>query len=258
MFCSIIIYLIPMGNEKIKIVNILYKLSTHILSGFGTRINRFLHAIRYLLLRVYFGHVLIYCSSMSYTLLVSFIPLVASMSLFAGKIYELNRTKIQLFLSQKEISALMLKFLPYSSHTLDLYILKILKNASTVGWIGTAVFFFAVIGLYSTIEEIFNVTWHIRKGRSLPKKIGMIFLIFVLLGGAFTLYVKIGNLPILNNSSLLYIIAKTGAFLLVTVAFSILYKLIPKTRVEWRASFYGGLFAVILYEICRNRPARLH
>lgn len=224
-------------------------------SGFKHRIkhslDHLIHAIRYLALRMYFGHLLMYCGSLSYSLLVAFIPLTASASLFASKIYELNRTKIQIFLSQKEINALILKFLPYSTHTLDAYILKILKNAQTIGWIGTVFFFISVIGLYRTVEEIFNVTWHAGRGRPLHKNIGMILLITLLFGATFTLYVKIGSFHLFKHHLLLFFAGKVVAFFLLAFAFGILYKLIPRTPIRLRAALLGGLFAASLYEICR-------
>jgi membrane protein len=79
----------------------------------------------------------------------------------------------------------------------------------------------------------------------------MILSIAALFVSAFTLYVKVGNLPALRQTLAVFLAGKTAAFLMLMLAFAFLYKMIPRTRVAWSASFYGGFFAALLYEICR-------
>jgi membrane protein len=206
---------------------------------------------RYLVMRLYYGHFLLYCGSLAYSLIVAFIPLVASFSLFAGKVYELNRTKIHLILSKKEFNALILNSLPYSSRTIDDYILQLVRNATTIGWIGIAVLLVSAVGLYNTLEEIFNVTWNAGRGRPVHKNLGMILFITALFGITFTLYVKLGGLPLWRHYLGLYFLGKASAFMVLILAFTVLYKLIPQGYVSKRASLYGGVFAAALYELCR-------
>lgn len=214
-------------------------------------IDHIIPAGRYLFLRIYFNHVMLYCSALSYSLFVAFIPLIASLSLFASKIYKLNQTKIDIFLNQKEISALILKFLPYSSHELNIYILKLLKNATTIGWIGTAGLFLSVILLYGTLEEIFNDAWKVKQGRPVYKNIGMVIWITFLFTLLFGLSVKLGKAAILRKFLPLLFLGKMTAFGILILSFSMLYKLIPAIKVRWRAALTGGLFAAVAYQLCR-------
>jgi len=204
----------------------------------------------YLFRRIRYNHVMLYCSSLSYSLLVSFVPLVASLSLFAAKAYELNKTKINIFLSQKEVNALILKFLPYSSHEIDIVILKLLKNAITIGWIGSIGLFVSTFLLYGTLEEIFNDAWKTR-GRPIYRNILMVLFLLLLFVIAFGLYVKLGKFHHIRGHLLLYLLFKVTSLSMLVFSFALLFKLIPTARVYWKSAFAGGAFSALFYEGCR-------
>jgi membrane protein len=194
---------------------------------------------------------LFHCGALSYSLIVAFIPLIASLSLFASKIYELNITRINLFLSDKEVSTLIIKFLPYSTDEINKSIMKLIDNATTVGWIGSAGLAISAFLLFGTIEKVLSIPWGFRQGRPIHKQIGMAFVVVLLLLLTFSLYASVGRLLAIPDIFLLNIFGKITSFAMLVLTFAIAYKLIPATKVRLKAALRGGLFAAILYETFR-------
>lgn len=205
-------------------------------------------SVLYLFRRIWFGHVLLNTSALAYSLLVTFVPLLASFSIFAAKLFALNRNRIDLFLSQKEVNALILKFLPYSSDEVNRILLGLVGKAVAIGWIGVAALLFSVFLLYGTLEETFNLTWKVREGRAVHKNLGMMFAIILLVSVGFGLYVKIGRLPLVQWNVAAWAFVKLASFGMLVLSFALLYKLVPATRVAWKPALSGGLFASLLYQ----------
>ncbi|MBL8029412.1 MAG: YihY/virulence factor BrkB family protein [Fibrobacteres bacterium] len=191
---------------------------------------------------------LFHCGTLSYSLIVAFIPLIASLSLFASKIYELNITKINLFLSDKEVGALVVKFLPYSTNEINGYILKLLDNATTLGWIGTIGLLLSAFLLYGTIEKVLSIPWGNRAGRPLYKQFIVSIAVALVLLITFSMYVSIGRLLAIPDILILNIIGKATSFAMLVLTFTIAYKIIPAARVKMKAAIRGGFFAALLYE----------
>ncbi|MFH0919678.1 MAG: YihY/virulence factor BrkB family protein [Fibrobacterota bacterium] len=210
-----------------------------------------INGLKFTVNRLINHHGLLYCSALSYSLLVAFVPLVASLSLFASKLYDINKTKINFFLNQKEVNGLLIKLLPYSSNDINTILLKLLKNAAAIGWIGSVALLFSVYCLFGSLEEIFNATWRVNQGRSIPKRIGLMVSVLILFCATFSVYVKVGRFAAHNHNLLLFLVFKAAAVFLLVLSFSMLYKLVPKTRVSLRASLVGGFFAAVIYEGCR-------
>jgi membrane protein len=222
---------------------------------------------RLTLSRFYNKHGLMRSSSLAYSLLFAFIPAIASLSLFVTKIYELNKVsfmplfvtkihelylqKLNIFLNKTEINKVIFRFLPYSTQEINTYITVFVNNAMTIGKIGTILLLITVIALVATLENIFNNTWEIKKGRPLYRKIGMFIFIIFLFTTTFSLSIKIGNLKVLQEYFFIKIPGKLISFFLLAISFSVLYKLIPNTKVKNRSALLGGVLAAILYEFSR-------
>jgi membrane protein len=207
--------------------------------------------IRYTAEKTWNNDSLFHCGALSYSLIIAFIPLIASLSLFASKIYELNITKINLFLSDKEVSALIIKFLPYSTNEINNSIMNLIDNATTVGWIGSIGLLISTFLLYGTVEKVLSIPWGFRRGRPIHKQIAVSFTVALLLLLTFSLYASVGRLLSIPNILVLKLFGKFTSFSMLVLTFAIAYKLIPATKVRSRAALRGGLFAALLYEAFR-------
>ncbi len=186
---------------------------------------------------------------MSYSFIIAFIPLIASLSLFASKIYELNISRINFFLNQKDVNELIIRFLPYSTGELNAWILKLVENATTVGRIGSIGLVISAFLLYGTAEKTLSIPWGRRKGRPLHKQLAVSLIVIMLLLISFTLHATAGRLLIMLHLPFHTIFGKLISFAMLITTFTIGYQLIPAAKVKLSASIRGGLFAAILYQI---------
>jgi len=219
--------------------------------NFSIKLKKAFYLVRYTATQTWTNDSLFHCGALSYSLIVAFVPLIASLSLFASKIYELNVTRINLFLSDKEVSALIIKFLPYSTDEINGLIMKLIDNATTVGWIGSAGLLISAFLLFGTMEKVFSIPWGFRRGRPILKQIGVSLIVAILLLFTFSLYASIGRLLAIPNVFLLKIFGKITSFAMLVLSFALAYKIIPTTRVKLKAALRGGFFAAILYETFR-------
>ncbi len=135
---------------------------------------------------------------------------------------------------------------------------ELITNASakTLGFTGFVGLIFVAILLLSTIEGTFNDIWGVTRGRTWFRRIlqywAMITLgpiaMFSVIYLVSTEYFKIGSetletLPLVGKLVVraLPFVPKLLAFVLLSILFALLYKVMPNTEVNWRAALMGGL-----------------
>jgi membrane protein len=122
-------------------------------------------------------------------------------------------------------------------------------NSKTLGFTGFVGLIMVAILLLATIEGTFNDIWGVTRGRTWWRRIGqywaMISLgpiaMFAVVYLVSTQYFKEGQeaaetLPLIGK----YVV-KGLTFLLVSLIFALLYKVMPNTEVNWRAALIGGI-----------------
>jgi len=129
-------------------------------------------------------------------------------------------------------------------------------NSTTLGLTGFIGLIFVAILLFSTIEGTFNDIWGVTRGRTWFRRIlqywAMITLgpiaMFSVIYLASAEYFKIGpetleTLPLVGKWVVwaLPYVPKALAFVLLSILFALLYKMIPNTEVNLRAALMGGL-----------------
>jgi len=134
---------------------------------------------------------------------------------------------------------------------------ELITNASakTLGFTGFVGLIFVAILLLSTIEGTFNDIWGVTRGRTWFRRIlqywAMITLgpiaMFSVIYLVSTEYFKIGpetleTLPLVGKwvVGALPFVPKALAFVLLSILFALLYKVMPNTEVNWRAALMGG------------------
>ncbi|QYM80036.1 YihY family inner membrane protein [Horticoccus luteus] len=137
-------------------------------------------------------------------------------------------------------------------------------NQGSSGKAGTVGFFslvLIVLLLFKTVEDTFNEIWGVRSGRSLFMRVvyywtiltlgAVLFFasITLLSAGAFLNIFNetIGRLPFSEQINVaLQWSLPAFSFLLVVLLLTIFYRVIPHTRVYWRAAFVGALIVASL------------
>ncbi|MDH5388301.1 MAG: YihY/virulence factor BrkB family protein [Gammaproteobacteria bacterium] len=132
-------------------------------------------------------------------------------------------------------------------------------DVGLLGIMGIALLFYTVITLIHKIERAFNYTWHITEYRGFGQRISdylsVIMIGPILVFSAIAITAAITSSTIINKLShtehLGTIITGTGSLLpyaLVIAAFTVVYLLVPNTRVKFRSALTGAFIAGILWE----------
>ena len=149
------------------------------------------------------------------------------------------------------------KVTPLKEETLDIltsFSNNLLNNArnGVLAGVGFVFLGWTFIQMFSLIEASFNAIWHVKKSRTIIRKISdyitfFIFvpLVFVVLNGA--VIFLLSKLDGINF--LYYIIAKIFPLVSLTVFFMSLYLVMPNTSVKAFPAFFASLIASIAFYI---------
>jgi membrane protein len=129
-----------------------------------------------------------------------------------------------------------------------------------LGAIGLSVLFYTVIGVIYKIEEALNYIWKVRKPRSLSRRFTEY--LSILLVGPILMFSAIGLTASLESNTLVQKIAAIGPFGAVYIflgrlvpyiatcaVFTLVYLLLPNTKVKLTSALAGGIFAGVAWEV---------
>ncbi len=200
------------------------------------------------------GQLTLRASSLSYTTLLSLVPLLA-----------VSFSVLQAFGVYNQLEPLLLQFLePLGPKGAEIgeKIVSFVSNmrVGVLGSIGLAMLFYTVISLVNKIEKSFNYTWRVEENRSFGRRFSDY--LSVILIGPVLMFSAVGLSASLMSTSLvqqlltmepfgsaLYFAGKTVPKLLIMLAFTFIYVFIPNTRVKLGAALAGAVFASILWQI---------
>ena len=188
-----------------------------------------------------------------YTTLLSLVPLLAvSFSVLKG------------FGVHNQVEPVLLKALaPLGGKGVEITqtIIGFVENmkAGVLGFVGFGFLIFTVVSLVQKIERAFNYTWRVTEHRPLAQRFSNY--LSVILIGPVLLFVAIGVTASFANAALvrelmqievigglLAFAATFVPYLLVIIAFSVIYILVPNTKVNFSAAAVGAAVAGILWE----------
>ncbi len=132
------------------------------------------------------------------------------------------------------------------------------SRSGTAGLIGIFTLFVIVIGLFTTVENTFNDIWGVRRGRSWFARIvyywslitlgALLFIasLTLLSAGAF-LNVFFEKVPLgVQLKGFFVWMLPSGSVLLLVFLLTLFYRLVPHTRVRWRAALLGAVIVAAL------------
>ena len=192
--------------------------------------------------------------ALSYTTLVSLVPLIAIVFaiLSAFPIFAATRDQI--------LAGLFGRFVPEVGAEMDYwfrYFADAAVKTTTIGVLALAV---TVLLLLATIEDQLNDIWHVRSSRPWVQRILAYWTIVtlgpLLLGTAFSLPSYLDLVAAQHGLDATAVFGSVGAhwlvglvpFALETIAFTLLYELIPNCAVRWREALAGGVVAAALID----------
>jgi len=200
------------------------------------------------------GQLALRASSLSYTTLLSLVPLLA-----------VSFSVLHAFGVYNMLEPLLLKFLePLGPKGAEVgeRIVAFVSNirVGVLGSVGLVMLFYTVISLVNKIEKAFNYTWHVEENRSVGRRfadyLSVILIRPVLMFSAIGLSASLMSNTVVQHlltiepfGTALYITGKVVPKLLVILAFSFIYIFIPNTRVRPIAAVGGALIASILWQL---------
>jgi membrane protein len=134
-------------------------------------------------------------------------------------------------------------------------------KVSVLGAIGFVALFYTVLSVIERVESALNTIWHVRRPRSLARKFSdylsillvgpvLVFAAFGIMASALNYWLVQRLLAATHLTAAAVFLARHGApFLLLAAAFTLLYRLLPYTRVSLRSAAVGGVTAALLWHV---------
>ena len=207
----------------------------------------------YILRHFYLSNGMQVASSLAFTSLLSFVPLLTVMFGLFGEISVLQNfsTLIQNFI--------FANFVPEFGQTIEQYIYIFSMKASQLTISGSVFLVLIAMMLLATIDNSFNRIWKIKKKRNLIKRILIYFSLLIMgplligIGLALTSYLL--SIPVIADVDTTFNV-KTHLlgwlpFLMTSIAFILLYILVPNCYVYKKYAVSAGVICAILFELAK-------
>lgn len=188
-------------------------------------------------------------SALTYYSLLSIVP-VAAMAFGLAKGFGFDKNlQSQLetkFSGHEEVARLVTDFaMSYLNNT----------KGGMIAGVGFAMVLWSVMNVLGNIESSFNDIWKIQRPRSFIRKfsdyisIMLVAILFLVSSGSVIVLftVKLSELPIL--SVLGYFFANLIPYVLVWISFTMLFFIMPNTRVKFLSALFGGIIAGTLFQL---------
>ncbi len=193
-------------------------------------------------------------AALCYTTLLSLVPLTAVIfSIFAAfPMFETIASDIQGFVFEN--------FVPASGEVVQQYLEEFTAKASKLTAIGTVFLILSALLMMNTIEGAMNDIWHIKATRKAVPKFMMYWAVLtlgpLLMGASLAITSYLTSLPLFNETAFISDI-KTRLlgllpFFATTLACTLLYAVVPNTRVPLRPALVGAVVAALLFELAKK------
>jgi membrane protein len=225
------------------------------LSGWRRYLLFVLRVLHLLIKELVGGQLNLRAMSLVYTTLLSIVPLLAvSFSVLKGFGVRNNWIETQLY-------DLLTPLGPGSVELAD-KVISFVENVKVgmLGSIGIVLLIYTVIALLQKIESAFNFVWQIDHLRPLSQRVSNY--LSVTLIGPVLIFSAVGfTATVLDTEtaqqlvsiepfgSLMYYGSKLVPYILVCLAFTLIYIFIPNTHVQFTAALVGGVIAGVLWKI---------
>jgi membrane protein len=133
-------------------------------------------------------------------------------------------------------------------------------KVGVLGSIGLMLLIFTVLSLVKKIENAFNATWNIPVTRNIIQRFSNY--LSVILIGPLLLFTSAGLTASFNSSAIvdkvssmepfgtmIVFLGELSPYLLTAISFTLIYLLIPNTRVKFKSALYGAVWTTLLWKM---------
>ncbi|HVT04345.1 MAG TPA: YihY family inner membrane protein [Thermoanaerobaculia bacterium] len=189
-------------------------------------------------------------ASLAFTTLLSLIPLTVALSRMLRVYFE----KIFPDLSSQTDTFLNV-IMPYQSSQIAYHLNEFAKNASAVSAWGTIAFLVVSFRLFMAVEMTINRIWNAHAVRGYRQKIIAFTMLFfwgpILIGLSFTTSNTMERNPVLRAVTQNSLVLNLVPVIVLFIAFTMLFWLVPATKVRLKSAALGALVTTMLFELVR-------
>lgn len=196
-------------------------------------------------------------AALAFTTILSLIPLLAVVSFIGARTFLTveNPSGAPAIDQQQRLIQLFSQVLPYSEEAILKQLTTFLEHASTIGSFGFVVFLITTLSAFTEIEQSVNQIWNVTGKRTFRSRLLSFTLVLfwgpLLIGAAYSIMFYLRQQPLFERFDYALLITLTPSFFTI-VGLTMLYWLVPATRVKFRCALIGGLFAAMLLELLRQ------
>jgi membrane protein len=189
-------------------------------------------------------------AALAYTTLLSLIPLLVAFT------YILKEYFAKLFPGfQAQIDSLLNSIIPYQSPQITYHLARFAEKAEAASTVGGIVFMFIAFRLFLAVEGAINQIWKVRSGHGYRQKLIAFTMLFfwgpLLMGLSFTttnMLERNRYLQVLFQGDFIFIAVP---ILVLFLGFTMLFWLVPSTRVRFPAAAIGAVVTTVLFTLVR-------
>lgn len=189
-------------------------------------------------------------ASLAYTTLLSLVPLLVALTQVVQQYFR------KLFPGwESQIDNILNIVLPYQSPQITYNLAKFAQNAQAASTLGAIAFMVIAFRLFLAVETTINQIWRVRYGRGYRQKLIAFTMLFfwgpLLMGLSFTTNKSLQRNPYLSTLFKHDIIFVIAPIVVLFIAFTMLFWLVPATRVQFKAAFVGSVVTTALFSLVR-------
>ncbi len=189
-------------------------------------------------------------AALAYTTLLSLVPLLVALTQVVQQYFR------KLFPGwESQIDNILNIVLPYQSPQITYNLAKFAQNAAAASTLGAIVFMVIAFRLFLAVEATINQIWKVRFGRGYRQKLIAFTMLFfwgpLLMGLSFTTNKSLQRNPYLHMLFKHDIVFVIAPIIILFVAFTMLFWLVPATRVEFKAAVVGAVVTTVLFSLVR-------
>ena len=125
----------------------------------------------------------------------------------------------------------------------------------TITFVSIVIVIWVALSLLSIIEKAFNNIWHVARGRSFLHRMinywALLTLGPLLLGVGIYISTRYATVGQIHKTIILHIGPVVLSYIVATVAFFLLYFVLPNTKVQTRAAIWGAIVAALVWSIAK-------
>jgi membrane protein len=129
-------------------------------------------------------------------------------------------------------------------------------NKGQIGFFSILIVIWAALALLATIEKSFNNIWHVTAGRNFLHRIisywALLTLGPLILGTGIYIITKYSQIVDLQETVLSHIAPEILSYIVATVAFFLLYFVMPNTKVSFKAAIWGAAVAALVWMVAKS------